>query len=74
MFEQIGKERKWVPAAIYVPHSDWSKTGPKVGKWGSYKKQTSTEEVMKQQSGKPAPTNYDTFNLHEEKVKCALNL
>jgi len=27
-----------VPAAIYVPHSDWSKTGPKVGKWGSYKK------------------------------------
>ena len=47
MFEQIGKERKWVPAAIYVQHSDWNKTGPKVGKWGTYKKQTFTEEVMK---------------------------
>ena len=47
MFEQIGKERKWVPAAIYVQHSDWNKTGPKVGKWGTYRKQTFTEEVMK---------------------------
>ena len=63
-FEQTGKDWKWVPAGIYIPHSEWSKTGPKPGKWGTYKKQTSTEEVMKQEKGKPAPTNYETFNLH----------
>jgi len=38
MFEQTGKDWKWVPAAIYIQHSDWNKTGPKVGKWGKYKK------------------------------------
>jgi hypothetical protein len=46
-FEQTGKDWKWVPAGIYIPHSDWTKTAPKPGKWGKYKKQTFTEEVMK---------------------------
>jgi hypothetical protein len=57
-----------------VPHSDWNKTAPKVGKWGTYKKITFTEEVMKKEKSKPAPTNYATYNLHQEKILCPLNL
>lgn len=74
IFAETAKDFKWVPAAIYVPHSDWNKTAPKVGKWGTYKKITFTEEVMKREKSKPAPTNYATYNLHQEKILCPLNL
>jgi hypothetical protein len=57
-FEQTAKDWKWVPAGIYVPHSEWTKQPPKNGKFGKYPKQTFTEEVMKREKPKPAPTNY----------------
>lgn len=69
MFDEFAKEKKWVPGAKYIEHSDWNLTGPKVGKWGTYKKQTFFQDIMNQQKSKPAPTTYNTFNLHEEKIK-----
>ena len=72
--DQAAKDWKWVPAGIYIKHSEWDKTAPKTGKWGTYKKISFTESVMTQEKSKPSPANYQTFNLHQEKILCALNL
>ena len=46
IFDEFSKEKKWVPGAKYIEHSDWNLTGPKVGKWGTYKKQTFFQDIM----------------------------
>ena len=71
------KLETWVPAAKYE-HWDWKKlnmaSGLHKGRFGKYRKITSTEQIYKDNKGGPSVHTYKTFHAKQSKVRGCMSL